>query len=72
MGAMAKLTAGGKAILAQAQSLTIGAHEPYIKATLREYQVDGVNWVLKQYHCGTGGILGDEMGLGKTCAPTPA
>ena len=64
--AMAKLTVGGKAILAHAKPLTIGAHEPYIKATLREYQGEGVNWLLKQYSLGVGGILGDEMGLGKT------
>ena len=29
-------------------------------------QVDGVNWMVKQYNRGVGGILGDEMGLGKT------
>ena len=63
---MSKLTAGGKAILVQAKPLTIGAHEPYIKATLRGYQCEGVNWLLKQYSLGVGGILGDEMGLGKT------
>ena len=49
-----------------AKPLVIGPHEPYINATLRPYQVDGVNWILKQYALGTGGILGDEMGLGKT------
>ena len=31
-------------------------------ASLREYQVDGVNWLLGQYNVGMGGILGDEMG----------
>ena len=35
-------------------------------ATLRSYQVAGVNWMLGRYGLGTGGILGDEMGLGKT------
>ena len=44
----------------------IGSHEPYITAQLRDYQVDGVNWILSQYNSGAGGILGDEMGLGKT------
>ena len=63
---LAKLTSGGSAILKTAKPLTIGPSEPYIKATLRAYQVDGVNWLLKQYCLGTGGILGDEMGLGKT------
>ena len=64
--ALAKLTSGGEAILAQAEPLMIGPHEPYVQASLRAYQVDGVNWLLKQYALGTGGILGDEMGLGKT------
>ena len=64
--ALAKLTSGGEAVLAQSQPLTIGPHEPYITATLRAYQCEGVNWLLKQYSLGTGGILGDEMGLGKT------
>lgn len=38
----------------------------YTTATLREYQVDGVNWMAKGYDGGIGGILGDQMGLGKT------
>ena len=37
-----------------------------INANLRDYQVDGVNWMLQQYSLGIGGIVGDEMGLGKT------
>ena len=59
---LAQLQQGG----AVAAPLTIGAAEPYVKAALRPYQVDGVNWLLRQYAAGTGGILGDEMGLGKT------
>lgn len=47
-------------------ALSIGPHEDFVTAKLRPYQVDGVNWILKQYDLGTGGILGDEMGLGKT------
>ena len=39
--------------------------EGYIQATLREYQVAGVNWMINQYNLGVGGILADEMGLGK-------
>ena len=34
---------------------------------LRDYQVDGVNWLIDCYNRGHGCILGDEMGLGKTC-----
>lgn len=37
-----------------------------VQATLRPYQLEGVNWInfLEQY--GFGGILADDMGLGKT------
>jgi len=38
----------------------------FTTATLREYQVDGVNWMTSGYDAGIGGILGDQMGLGKT------
>ena len=37
-----------------------------LKATLREYQKEGFNWLKVMDHLGFGGILGDEMGLGKT------
>ena len=37
------------------------------KFTLREYQVEGVNWLLWNWCRGQkGSLLGDEMGLGKT------
>ena len=48
------------------ESISIGPDPPFVQAQLRPYQIDGVNWILKQYALGTGGILGDEMGLGKT------
>lgn len=32
----------------------------------RDYQVDGVNWLLQCHSNGHGCILGDDMGLGKT------
>lgn len=35
-------------------------------AVLRDYQVDGFQWMAKLYENGINGILGDEMGLGKT------
>eukprot|EP00071_Canis_lupus_P027063 XP_022260620.1 chromodomain-helicase-DNA-binding protein 1-like isoform X6 [Canis lupus familiaris] len=34
---------------------------------LRSYQLEGVNWLARCFHCQNGCILGDEMGLGKTC-----
>ena len=37
-----------------------------INATLRDYQVDGVNWLMFLNRFGLHGILSDEMGLGKT------
>lgn len=33
---------------------------------LRDYQLDGVNWMIGLYETGLNGILADEMGLGKT------
>ncbi|EFJ50690.1 hypothetical protein VOLCADRAFT_80059 [Volvox carteri f. nagariensis] len=34
--------------------------------TLREYQMQGLNWMIHLYDNGINGILADEMGLGKT------
>ncbi|WP_042273197.1 DEAD/DEAH box helicase [[Clostridium] dakarense] len=37
-----------------------------LNATLRDYQVNGLNWLKTLDHYEFGGILADEMGLGKT------
>lgn len=37
-----------------------------LKATLREYQIEGFKWLKSLSALGFGGILADEMGLGKT------
>ena len=37
-----------------------------LNATLRDYQQDGVNWLMFLNNFGLHGILSDEMGLGKT------
>ncbi|WP_243445015.1 DEAD/DEAH box helicase [Romboutsia maritimum] len=37
-----------------------------LNATLRDYQIDALNWFETLDYCGFGGILADEMGLGKT------
>ena len=37
-----------------------------LRATLREYQHYGLDWLAGLYENGTNGILADEMGLGKT------
>ncbi|KAJ3324279.1 hypothetical protein HDV06_000318 [Boothiomyces sp. JEL0866] len=34
--------------------------------TLRDYQIQGLNWMISLYENGINGILADEMGLGKT------
>ena len=33
---------------------------------LRDYQLDGLNWMIGLNETGINGILADEMGLGKT------
>ena len=37
-----------------------------LKATLRDYQVEGFKWLRRLAEWGVGGILADDMGLGKT------
>jgi SNF2 family DNA or RNA helicase len=39
---------------------------PEVNADLRDYQVDGYNWLHFLHEFGWGGILADDMGLGKT------
>lgn len=38
----------------------------YINGTLREYQIEGVNWLISMHEKNINCILADEMGLGKT------
>ncbi|KAF9532053.1 SNF2 family N-terminal domain-containing protein [Crepidotus variabilis] len=45
--------------------LTIGQPK-MLMATLKEYQLKGLNWLATLYEQGINGILADEMGLGKT------
>ena len=33
---------------------------------MRDYQLEGLNWLLKMHDCKINGVLADEMGLGKT------
>ena len=42
--------------------------QPYLLkgGELKEYQLDGLNWLLNLYYQKINGILADEMGLGKT------
>ncbi len=46
-------------------------HEPVgqpagLDATLRDYQLRGLDWLVRQTSLGLGGCLADDMGLGKT------
>jgi DNA helicase INO80 len=47
------------------QSIDI-AQPKMLNATLKEYQLKGLNWLVNLYEQGINGILADEMGLGKT------
>lgn len=38
----------------------------FVDGTLREYQVQGLNWLISLHENSISGILADEMGLGKT------
>lgn len=41
-------------------------HSRGFVGALRDYQLDGLNWLLHLRQMGIGGLLADEMGLGKT------
>ncbi|KYR01272.1 myb domain-containing protein [Tieghemostelium lacteum] len=42
-------------------------HPEFIQnGIMRDYQIEGLNWLIKMNECGINGILADELGLGKT------
>jgi SNF2 family DNA or RNA helicase len=47
-------------------AFSAGAIPEKIQATLRAYQIEGVNWLERLRKMHLGGILADDMGLGKT------
>lgn len=48
-------------------SVTVFTESPaYIEGKMRDYQVQGLNWMISLYENNISGILADEMGLGKT------
>lgn len=50
-----------------APALTVFQESPsYIHGQMRDYQVQGLNWMISLYENNISGILADEMGLGKT------
>jgi len=49
------------------QAFRFESSPAYVKGgTMRDYQIQGLNWMISLYHNGINGILADEMGLGKT------
>jgi len=59
---MAMMEAEGGAVV----GTRITAQPTIITATLREYQLQGLDFMVRLYDNGINGILADEMGLGKT------
>ena len=48
------------------QPSTLGGGKEGCK--MRQYQLEGLNWMIRLQENGVNGILADEMGLGKVCA----
>lgn len=52
---------------AGADDTTVFTSSPaFVHGTLRDYQIQGLNWLISLYQNSISGILADEMGLGKT------
>ncbi|KAF6176679.1 hypothetical protein GIB67_034541 [Kingdonia uniflora] len=51
---------------AAAGSTRLVAQPACIQGKMRDYQLAGLNWLIRLYENGINGILADEMGLGKT------
>jgi SWI/SNF-related matrix-associated actin-dependent regulator of chromatin subfamily A member 5 len=52
---------------AEPENVTIlGSQPDAVKTTLRDYQMVGLDWMVKMHQKGMPFVLGDEMGLGKT------
>lgn len=47
-------------------AITPTSPDSLFQATLRPYQLQGLNWIETLYQAGLHGVLADEMGLGKT------
>jgi len=53
--------------LAEREVVRLTKQPPNIEnGTMRDYQLEGLNWMIHLADCGLNGILADEMGLGKT------
>lgn len=49
-----------------AESFTFTHSPDFVEVKMRDYQVEGLNWLIKMHENGINCILADEMGLGKT------
>ena len=48
------------------QALSVRQPRSIVNGKMFPYQIEGLEWMVRQHSVGVGGILGDEMGLGKT------
>lgn len=48
------------------KSVYLTASPAFIVGEMRDYQIDGLNWLVSLSDNGINGILADDMGLGKT------
>jgi len=51
---------------AEPELTVLGTQPDAVQTTLRDYQMVGLDWMIKMHQKGMPWILGDEMGLGKT------
>lgn len=49
-----------------AEKIVTWTPPPYLKADLRSYQIEGVQWLIQHYFNNKGALLADDMGLGKS------
>ncbi|GAB6019372.1 hypothetical protein CHUAL_000960 [Chamberlinius hualienensis] len=52
--------------IAQGHTPDVAQPRLFTGGIMRQYQIEGLNWMKVLYENGINGILGDEMGLGKT------
>ena len=48
------------------ESVRLTVQPSCVTGSMREYQLEGLNWMIGLHQNGVNGILADEMGLGKT------
>ena len=51
---------------AEPELTVLGTQPDAVQTTLRDYQMVGLDWMIKMHQKGMPWVLGDEMGLGKT------